>query len=492
MGHAMQLPKSFLWGGATADFQFEGGYDEGGRGLSTHDFETDGNQENPRGITYRMPDGTTGRVPSSFFYAKPLPDGAVPAFVEGEYYPALKAVDHYHHCREDLELLAGMGMNVYRFSICWSRIYPTGMEEEPNEAGLSFYEQIIDGCLELGMEPLVTIHHDVLPFALAEKLDGWSSRETIELYLRYCHTLFERFGTKVKYWLTFNEINAVRGYAACGTHKCDDNTHYNAIHNMFLASARAVVMGHEMMPGSLFGTMYASSAFYPATCKPEDVFAQMQKRRRTYYYIDTMARGHYPAYAQNIWDRLGITIDWQDGDKETLAAGTLDYVSFSYYRSNTITPDSPFADTVMGGEGNPYLKVTPWGWGVDPLGLRYVLNEFYDRYEKPLFVVENGMGAIDEADENGYVEDDYRIDYLRDHLRALMEAVNIDHVECLGYTMWAPIDLVSLSTGEMAKRYGFIYVDMDDKGNGSYKRSKKKSYDWMAEVIATQGESLWE
>lgn len=488
----MQLSKEFLWGGATADFQFEGGYDEGGRGLATHDFETDGNQEDPRGITYRLPDGTIGKARSSFFYGDPIPEGGVPCLVEGQYYPSHRAVDHYHHWQEDLELLAGMHMNVYRFSICWSRIFPTGFEDTPNEAGLAFYEGIVDKCLELGMQPLVTIHHDVLPFQLAERLDGWSSRETIDLYVRYCRALFERLGGKVRYWLTFNEINAVRGYASCGTHQSDDDTHYNAVHNMFLASARAVRMGHEMMPSSMFGAMYASSAFYPATCRPEDVFAQMQKRRRTYYYIDTMARGHYPAYAKDLWQRKGIAIRWQEGDEETLAAGPLDFVSFSYYRSNTIAATSPRVDEVMGSEGNPYLTNSDWGWPVDPLGLRYVLNEFYDRYEKPLFVVENGMGAVDQADENGYVKDDYRIDYLRDHLKALMQAVLVDGVDCLGYTMWAPIDLVSLSTGEMAKRYGFVYVDMDDKGNGTCRRTKKKSYDWMAHVIETQGASLWE
>ena len=297
----MQLSTDFLWGGATADFQCEGGFGEGGRGVTTHDYETDGNQENPRAITYRMPDGTIGRARSSFFFADPLPEGAVPCFLDDEYYPSHKAIDHYHHWREDLELLAGMGMNVYRFSICWSRIYPTGMEEEPNEEGLRFYEQIIDTCLELGMQPLVTIHHDELPAVLAEELDGWSSRKTIDYYERYCRTLFERFGAKVKYWLTFNEINAVRGYASCGTHNSDNNTHYNAVHNMFLASARAVKLGHEMMDAPMFGTMYAFSAFYPATCKPEDVFAQMQKRRQSFYYIDTMVRGHYPAFAPEMW-----------------------------------------------------------------------------------------------------------------------------------------------------------------------------------------------
>ena len=488
----MQLPETFLWGGATADFQFEGGFNEGGRGLSTHDFETDGNQENPRGITYRMPDGTTGRARSSFFFADPLPEGAVPCLLDGEYYPSHKAVDHYHHWREDLELLADMGMNVYRFSICWSRIFPTGFEREPNEAGLAFYEDIIDACLELGMQPLVTIHHDELPFELAERLDGWSSRETIDLYVRYCEALFERFGGKVKYWLTFNEINAVRGYASCGTHASDNNTHYNAVHNMFLASARAVALGHRMMPGSQFGTMYAFSAFYPATCKPEDVFAQMQKRRQAYYFIDTMARGHYPHYAPQIWRDKGVELRREPGDDEVLAAGALDFVSISYYRSNTIAQDSPRVGEVMGGEGNPYLPTTPWGWPIDPLGLRYVLGELADRYEKPVFVVENGMGAVDEADENGYVEDDYRIDYLREHFKCMMQAILEDGVNCFGYTMWGPLDLVSLSTGEMAKRYGFVYVDMDDKGNGSLKRTPKKSYAWMRHVIETRGASVWE
>lgn len=488
----MQLSKDFLWGGATASFQCEGAYLEGGRGLSTHDFETDGNQESPRMITWRLADGSTGGSRSSFFYYEDLPEGAVPTILPGYYYPSHQAIDHYHHMEEDLELLAGMGMNVYRFSICWSRIFPTGLEEEPCEAGLAFYERIVDKCLELGMEPLVTIHHDELPFVLAEKYDGWSSRETIECYLRYCRALFERLGGKVRLWLTFNEINAVRGYASCGTHKADNDTHYNAVHNMFLASARAVALGHELMPGSLFGTMYAFSAFYPASCRPEDVFAQLQKRRQAFYYIDTMARGHYPAYAQEIWREKGIELRMQADDAETLAAGAIDFVSISYYRSNTISATSPRAKEVMGGEGNPHLPSTPWGWPIDPLGLRYVLNELADRYEKPVFVVENGMGAIDQADENGYVEDDYRIDYLRKHLKALMEAVLLDGVNCLGYTMWGPMDLVSLSTGEMKKRYGFVYVDMDDKGNGTLARTPKKSYAWMRKVIQSHGASLWE
>ena len=485
----MKVSDKFLWGGATASFQYEGGYQEGGRGLSTHDFETDGSVEHPRCTTYRLPDGTVGEARSSFFNPESLPDGAEPYLREDRYYPSHRAVDFYHHWKEDIALLAGMGCNVFRFSICWSRIFPTGEEEVPNEAGLAFYDNVISELEEHHMEPLITIHHDELPVYLAEHYDGWSSRHTIDCYVKYCKVLFERFGGRCRYWLTFNEINAVRGFATCGTHKCDNQTHYNAVHNMFLASAKAVHLGHEMMPGSQFGTMYASSAIYPATCKPEDVFRHMRQRRETYFFIDTMVRGYYPSYSKDIFKRRGVTLNTQPGDAETLAAGTLDFISFSYYRSNVISTESKV--NVISGDPNPYLESTPWGWPVDPLGLRYVLNEFYDRYQKPLFIVENGLGAIDKIEADGSIQDDYRIDYLRSHLREMMLAMEEDGVECLGYTMWAPIDLVSLSTGEMKKRYGFVYVDMDDKGNGTLERKKKKSYDWMSEVIATQGESLW-
>jgi 6-phospho-beta-glucosidase len=485
----MKTPKNFLWGGAVADFQCEGGYAEDGRGLSTHDFETDGSVEHPRCNTYRMPDGTVGKATSSFFAPQDIPDGAHPYLAEGEYYPSHKAIDFYHHYKEDIALMAGMGFNVFRFSICWSRIFPTGEEREPNEAGLKFYENIIDELEKYGMEPLITIHHDELPVVLAEKYDGWSNRRVIDYYVRYCRVLFERFGTRCRYWLTFNEINAVRGFAACGTHKTDNQTHYNAVHNMFLASAMAVNLGHKMMPGSMFGAMYALSEIYPATCKPEDVFRRMQCRRESFYFVDTMTRGYYPSYAKDIWNRRGVKLYMQPGDEDILRMGTLDFVSFSYYRSTTVSQDSKF--NVIGGDPNPYLPSTPWGWPIDALGLRYCMNEVYDRIQKPIFIVENGLGAIDKVEPDGSIQDDYRIDYLRDHLRAMMQAINEDGVECLGYTMWGPMDLVSLSTGEMKKRYGFIYVDMDDKGNGTLKRTKKKSYDWMKQVIATQGEYLW-
>ncbi len=486
-----ELPKGFLWGGATADFQYEGGFDEGGRGLLSHDYETDGSQENPRHHTMQMPNGSIINPRSSFFYADPVPKEAQPVFLENEYYPSHRAVDFYHHYKEDIALMAGMGFNVFRFSICWSRIFPTGEEEQPNEEGLAFYDDVINEMAKYGMEPLITICHDELPMHLALKYDGWSSRHVIDCYVKYCKTLFERYGDRCRYWLTFNEINAVRGFGPCGTRQSDGQDRYQAAHHMFVASARAVKLGHEMMPNSQFGAMYAMSELYPATCKPEDVFHRLQERRENWYFIDIMGRGYYPRYAKEIWRRRGVKdIIFADGDNEILREGQLDFISFSYYRSNTTKAGDDWFN--VGGSKNPYLKETPWGWPVDPLGLRHVMNEIYDRIQKPIFIVENGMGAIDELDENGIVQDDYRIDYLRDHLQAMADAIIIDGVECLGYTMWGPIDLVSLSTGEMKKRYGFIYVDMDDKGNGSLKRTPKKSYAWMKEIIASNGAKLAE
>ena len=486
-----ELPKGFLWGGATADFQYEGGFDEGGRGLLSHDYETDGSQENPRHHTMQMPDGSIINPRSSFFYADPVPKEAQPVFLEDEYYPSHRAVDFYHHYKEDIALMAGMGFNVFRFSICWSRIFPTGEEETPNEEGLAFYDDVINEMAKYGMEPLITICHDELPMHLALKYDGWSSRHVIDCYVKYCKTLFERYGDRCRYWLTFNEINAVRGFGPCGTRQSEGQDRYQAAHHMFIASARAVKLGHEMMPNSQFGAMYAMSELYPATCKPEDVFHRLQERRENWYFIDIMGRGYYPRYAKEIWRRRGVKeIVFADGDEEILREGQLDFISFSYYRSNTTKAGDDWFN--VGGSTNPYLKETPWGWPVDPLGLRHVMNEIYDRIQKPIFIVENGMGAIDELDENGIVQDDYRIDYLRDHLQAMADAIIIDGVECLGYTMWGPVDLVSLSTGEMKKRYGFIYVDMDDKGNGSLKRTPKKSYAWMKEIIASNGAKLSE
>lgn len=479
----MKFPKEFLWGGATADFQYEGGFNEGGRGTLTTDYVTDGSYENPRQITIKLKDGTLTTVENK----TSLPEGSVAWFHEGQYYPSHQAVDFYHHYKEDIALMAEMGFTTYRFSICWSRIFPTG-EGEVNTAGLDFYENVVDELLKYNIEPLITICHDEIPAHLADTYDGWSSRYTIECYLNLCKALFTRLKGKVKYWLTFNELNAVRGYSMIGTHSADDQTHYQAMHHIFIASALAIKIGHEMMPGSMFGTMYALSAIYPATCHPDDIFKAMSTRRQSLFFCDVMARGYYPNYSEEIFKQKGIVIKKEVGDDEILKQYTLDYVTFSYYRSTTVSQNTKI--DIMGGDPNPYLETTPWGWPIDPKGLRYVLNELYDRYQKPLFVVENGLGAVDEFDENNEINDNYRIQYLANHIEEMKKAVCIDKIPCLGYTMWGCIDLVSLSTGEMKKRYGFVHVDMDDKGNGTLKRTKKKSFDWYKKVIATCGEDL--
>lgn len=480
----MEFPKNFLWGGATADFQYEGGFNEGGRGLLTHDFVTDGAVDRPRMISVELKDGSRALIENK----TSLPDGAKGKIYDDLYYPSHQAVDFYHHYQEDIALMAEMGFTVYRFSICWTRIFPTGDELEANEEGLKFYENVIDECLKYGIEPLITICHDEIPYYLAETYDGWSTRHVIDCYEKLCKALFTRFKGKVKYWLSFNELNAVRGYSMLGCHQADDQTHYQAMHHIFVASAKCVKLAHEMMPGSMVGTMYALSAIYPKTCKPEDVFAAMHARRQSLFFSDVMARGYYPNYSEEIFNRKHVKLTIEPGDLELLKEYPIDYVTFSYYRSTTV--DQHTKIDIMGGDQNPYLQSTPWGWPIDPQGLRYVLNELYDRYQKPLFVVENGLGAVDIIDENDFVDDTYRIKYLQDHLNELKKAVCIDKIPCLGYTMWGCIDLVSLSTGEMKKRYGFVYVDMDDKGNGSLKRSKKASFDWYKELIATQGKNI--
>lgn len=485
----LNFPKNFLWGGAIADFQAEGGYYESGRGLVTLDFVTQGSKDTPRKITYCLADGTKGTAN----FRSPLPDGARGYLDPEYYYPSLHAVDFYSNYKEDIRLLGEMGCTAFRFSICWTRIFPTGMEQEPVEAGLQFYENIVDECRKYHMEPVITICHDEIPAYLADHYGGWLNRITIDCYLRLCKALFCRLKGKVKYWLTFNEINTLNGYISLGCTQRDDNSRFIGAHHMFLASAKAVNLCHSIDPDSMVGAMFASSPCYPRTCKPEDVFMQMQLRRRTFYFSDVMMRGYYPGYAKTFLELKNVSLPIEPGDEEILRNGTLDYYAFSCYRSTTVNVDTklvhPGAE-VLSMDKNPYLPSTSWGWPLDPMSLRYVLNEVYDRYQKPVFVVENGMGEIDVPDENGFVDDEYRIRYLADHFKELRKAICLDKVDVIGYTMWGCIDLVSLGTGEMKKRYGWIYVDMDDQGRGSKKRIPKKSYYWMKEFLATGGENL--
>lgn len=468
----MKFPDGFLWGGAVAANQCEGAYNEDLKGLSTQDVT-------PRGIK--------GPVTK-----EPTPDNM-----------KLVGIDFYHRYKEDIKLFAEMGFKVFRTSIAWSRIFPNGDEKEPNEKGLQFYDDLFDELLKYGIEPLVTISHYETPLNLSVQYDGWINRDMISFYERYVRTIFKRFGGKVKYWLTFNEINSVlhepflSGGIYTDKSRLKKQDLYQAIHHELVASALATKIGHEMMPGCKIGCMILSMPIYALTSNPDDVIAAMKSDHMNTFFGDMHVRGQYPGYMKRYFRENNIQIQMEDGDEELLRDHTVDFVSFSYYMSICEAADRSVAQAgegnLMGGVTNPYLKQSEWGWAIDPQGLRYVLNQFYDRWQKPLFIVENGLGAIDELvtqpDGTKTVLDDYRINYLRDHLIQVGEAIE-DGVPVMGYTSWGCIDLVSASTAELKKRYGFIYVDRNDDGTGTLKRYKKKSFDWYKNVIESNGENL--
>ncbi|MGY3777127.1 glycoside hydrolase family 1 protein [Isobaculum melis] len=487
----MTFPKDFLWGGATAANQYEGGYLSGGKGPSTLDAITGGSHTKPRMITYKTKDGkieTCGRGDA-------LPEGAVGYIDPETYYPSHVATDFYHHYKEDIALFAEMGFKCFRLSIAWSRICPKGTKEV-NEEGLSFYDNVFDELLSHGIEPIVTINHFDIPMYLADELDGWSSRETIDHFLFFCETLFTRYKNKVKYWMTFNEINFLRSWTQIGIHDNSKQSKYQAAHHLFVASGKAVTLGHQINPDFKIGMMVAYIPSYPMSCKPEDVMEALTFNREQEFYMDVQVKGYYPKHKLKEFEREGITIKKEAGDDAIIASGTVDYIGFSYYMS-TVSASDPTDVKYVGGNQmpavkNPYLEESEWGWAVDPLGLRIALCKLEDRYHIPLFVVENGFGAVDKVEADGTIQDDYRIDYFKKHIAAMKDAVELDGVDLIGYTPWGCIDIVSAGTGEMKKRYGFIYVDMDDEGNGTLKRSKKKSFDWYQKVIATNGENLTE
>ena len=387
-----------------------------------------------------------------------------------------------------------MGFKCFRMSISWTRIYPKGIEEQPNEEGLAFYDQVFDECLKYGIEPVVTINHFDMPLYLSEQYDGWLSRSTIDCFLNYCRTIFERYKGKVKYWMTFNEINLLRGYDTLGVHEMDQQKYYQAIHHIFIASAKAVKLGHEIDENNQIGMMLAHILTYPETCNPCDVEQEiLVSRNLKYFFADVQCRGYYPSYILKKLENQSIHIKKEEGDDEILKQGCVDYIGFSYYNSGVITTRSDAKETLGNGiklAQNPYLQESEWKWPIDPKGLRISLNILWDRYQKPLFIVENGLGAEDHIEADGSIHDDYRISYLRDHIIEMKKAVEIDGVDLMGYTPWGCIDLVSAGTGEMKKRYGFVYVDMDDEGNGSLTRSHKDSFDWYKKVIESNGEIL--
>lgn len=476
----MGLRKDFLWGGATAANQCEGGYDQDGRGLANVDVVPHG------------PD----RWKVALGQMKMLD------FQEGYYYPAKEAIDMYHHYLDDIALFAEMGFKTYRMSIAWSRIFPKGDETEPNEAGLLFYEKIFKECRKYGIEPLVTITHFDCPIHLIKEYGAWRNRKLIEFYQRLVTVLFTRYKGLVKYWLTFNEINMILHAPFFGgglVFEADENqkaVKYQAAHHQLVASALATKIAKEIDPENKIGCMLAASTTYPYTCNPNDVWESIEKDRDQYMFIDVQARGKYPAYFWKMIEREGIDLKVKDEDLDILKNHTVDFISFSYYASKVASADpevvAETSGNLMKTLRNPHLEASEWGWQIDPLGLRITLNNLYDRYQKPLFIVENGLGAKDEPDANGYVADDYRIAYMREHIKMMKAAVAIDGVDLLGYTSWGCIDLVSAGTGEMSKRYGFIYVDRDDYGNGTLKRTPKKSFYWYKQVIASNGEDLGE
>lgn len=465
------FPKNFLWGGAVAANQCEGAYQEDGKSLSVQDVL-------PRGIR-----GSRTKLPT-------------------EENLKLEAIDFYHRYPQDIKMFAEMGFKVFRTSIAWSRIFPKGDEEQPNEAGLEFYDRVFEECRKYGIEPLVTLSHYETPLYLAETYNGWTDRRMIGFYERYVRTVFKRYRGKVKYWLTFNEINSLlhAPFMSGGIANMQGLTEqdlYQAAHHELVASALATKIGHEMMPDAMIGCMILSMPTYPLTPSPDDVIAAMDAEHRNYFYGDVHVRGKYPGYMKRYFREHGIQIQFAPEDEEILK-NTVDFVSFSYYMSVCATSDpekqKKGLGNLLGGVPNPTLKASDWGWQIDPKGLRYVLNMFYDRYQKPLFIVENGLGAVDVLveDENGNktVEDDYRIQYLKDHLIQVGEAIQ-DGVEIMGYTSWGCIDVVSASTAELKKRYGYIYVDRNDDGTGTMERYKKKSFYWYQKVIESNGEVLY-
>ncbi|MCR1231522.1 glycoside hydrolase family 1 protein [Streptococcus suis] len=481
-----QFPKGFLWGGATAANQYEGGWNLGGRGPATSD-------------TYIAVDPDKRKDMSHF--GKPVSRADVEfALADQEgLYPKRWGSDFYHRYKEDIALFAEMGFKTFRLSIAWSRIFPKGDELEPNEEGLAFYDAVFNELNKYGIEPLVTLSHYEFPLHLALEYGGWKNRKVIEFFVRYAETVFKRYQGKVKYWLTFNEINILGmvGYLSGGLlfedGKNDLEAMYQAVHHQFIASSLATKAAHEIDPENKVGCMLARMENYAATCNPDDVLAALKKDQENLFYTDVQVRGAYPSYMKRFFKENNIQVVFEPGDEAILKQYPVDFMSFSYYMTSITRAlpdkDKATAGNLILGEANPYLEASDWGWQIDPVGLRITLNKLYDRYQVPLFIVENGLGALDKEEEDGSIEDSYRISYLEKHIQQMYEAIE-DGVELMGYTPWGCIDLVSASTSEMSKRYGFIYVDADDQGKGSFDRSRKASFYWYKDVIASNGANV--
>ncbi|MCD7906728.1 MAG: 6-phospho-beta-glucosidase [Clostridium sp.] len=471
------FPNNFMWGAAMAANQCEGAYREDGKGLSIVDL---------------LPDAQNGRWDMLYhpeaYLGKNLP-----------YYPSHEAIDFYHRYREDIRLLADMGIRAFRTSVSWPRIFPLGDEAQPNERGLAFYDGLFEECRCYGIEPVVTLCHFDTPYGLVERYGGWRDRRLVDFYCRYCEVLFKRYKGLVRYWLTFNEINMMTHIPYLGggllleSEPNKKQAMYQAAHHQLVASAAATKIAHEADPENQVGCMLAAGSFYPYSCRPEDAMAAVEKNHENYLFTDVQSRGEYPGYAKRLFEENGVRLKMEPGDALLLKANTVDYIGFSYYSSRLAGTGEALKNKADGNAvemlRNPYLEITPWGRQIDPVGLRVTMNDLYDRYQKPLFVVENGLGCEDKVEPDGSICDDYRIDYTRRHIEQMGEAMK-DGVVCLGYLPWGTIDLVSAGGGEMKKRYGFVYVDKHNDGSGTLERKPKKSYGWYRRVIASGGAQL--
>ncbi len=471
------IKKDFFWGGAVAANQCEGAWQEGGKGWCVADInqfceDIPLNKRNNEELTTKE-------------IKKAINDK------EG-IYPKRRGIDFYHTYKDDLKLLKGLGINSFRTSINWSRIFPNGDDEKPNEAGLKFYDDLIDEIIANGLEPMITVSHYEMPLNLTLNYSGWYSRELIDYFYKYCTVLFDRFAGRVKYWILVNQINLIvhesfntLGIAADKVENLLE-AKYQGVHNEMVACAKATHYAHEHHPEMKIGMMFADGISYPATCKPEDVFANYRHNQMEYFFGDVLLRGRYPGYAFRYFEDKNIHIAFGEDDEKILK-NTADFMAMSYYY--TQIADAESVKNMKSTYDNPYIENSDWGWGIDPIGLRTKLNMYWDRYQVPIAITENGLGHFDEVERDGSIHDDYRVDYLRDHIKQMREAV-LDGVDVFGYYPWGPIDIVSCSSSEMSKRYGFIYVDLDDYGKGTGKRSLKDSYSWYQKVVKSNGEDL--
>ncbi|RUK47340.1 glycoside hydrolase family 1 protein [Bacillus safensis] len=477
---------NFLWGGATAANQIEGAYLEGGKGLSTSDF-----------AAYKDP-YAQGKVNNFTFDVSSAELNKYKENPDAFDFPKRRGIDFYHRYEEDIALFAEMGFKVFRLSISWARIFPTGLEDKPNEEGLAFYDKVFDECAKYGIEPLVTMSHYEMPITLTEKYNGWMSRELVPLFEKYARAILERYKNKVKYWITFNEMNMNLNSLYTGAGILEDlvdhklQAAYQASHHQFVASALTVKAAKEIIPDVQIGCMINQIEAYAKTTKPEDQLQAVKSNQLNMFYPDVQARGEYPTYMVKYFADNQIKLYIEEQDEQILKEGTVDFVAISYYMSHVAEAREDAAElagTFDSPIKNEHLELSQWDWPIDPMGLRISLIKLYDRYQKPLFVCENGLGARDTLTQDGKIHDDYRIDYLKKHIEQMKEAVK-EGVDLMGYTPWGCIDLISCGTSQMTKRYGLIYVDQDDLGNGTLNRYRKDSFFWYKNVIASNGEDL--